>query len=100
MKLHSLIIPAAVLLTGAVSCTDAIMDKIDQNPNQVNDAPLNTRLPMATMGYIKGVAGSASNRLTSYYIEHHTNVLGMGGIYNTMTNYNSGGWSGGYSSLN
>lgn len=83
-----------------MSCSDSIMNNIDQNPNQVNDAPLNTRLPQATMGFIKAVAGSSSNRLTSYYIEHHTNVLGMGGIYNTMTSYNTGGWSGAYAALN
>lgn len=83
-----------------LSCSDRIMNDIDKNPNQVNDAPLNTRLPQATMGFIKAVAGSSSNRLTSYYVEHHTNVLGMGGIYNTMTNYNSSGWAGAYAALN
>lgn len=90
----------ALLALIQLSCSDDIMNQIDQNPNQVNDAPLNTRLPQATMGFIKAVAGSSSNRLASFYVEHHTNVLGMGGIYNTMTSYNSGGWSGGYSALN
>ncbi|GAB3280254.1 hypothetical protein GCM10027347_55350 [Larkinella harenae] len=89
-----------MLLATMGSCSESIMNEIDSNPNQVNDAPLNTRLPQATMGYVKAVAGSSSNRLTSYYIEHHTNVLGMGGIYNTMTSYNSGGWSGAYTALN
>ncbi|WP_421826848.1 SusD/RagB family nutrient-binding outer membrane lipoprotein [Larkinella sp.] len=100
MKLYRLVIAIAMLLATMGSCSESIMNEIDKNPNQVNDAPLNTRLPQATMGYVKAVAGSSSNRLTSYYIEHHTNVLGMGGIYNTMTSYNSGGWSGAYAALN
>lgn len=100
MKIY--LIAAFTILSAAlqVSCSDNVMDKIDRNPNQVNDAPLNTRLPQATMGFIKAVAGSSSNRLTSYYAEHHTNVLGMGGIYNTMSSYNTGGWSGAYAALN
>ncbi len=100
MKRYKILLAAIITSVVQMSCTDSIMNNIDQNPNQVNDAPLNTRLPQATMGFIKAVAGSSSNRLTSYYIEHHTNVLGMGGIYNTMTNYNTGGWSGAYAALN
>lgn len=99
MKRYKILI-AAIIPVFQMSCTDGIMNNIDQNPNQVNDAPLNTRLPQATMGFIKAVAGSSSNRLASYYIEHHTNVLSMGGIYNTMTSYNTGGWSGAYAALN
>ncbi len=100
MKRYKVLAAAVITSVFQVSCSDSIMNNIDQNPNQVNDAPLNTRLPQATVGFTKAVAGSSSNRLASYYIEHHTNVLGMGGIYNTMTSYNTGGWSGAYSALN
>lgn len=82
------------------SCTDKIMDEIDSNPNQVNDAPLNSLLPQAMMSYIYEVAGGSSARVTSYMAELHTNVLGMGGIYNTMDSYNSSAWSNGYLALN
>ena len=89
-----------VLLVLPSSCTDKIMDDIDRNPNQVNDAPLNSLLPQGMMGYIYEVAGGSGARVTSYMAELHTNVLGMGGIYNTMNSYNSSAWSNGYLALN
>lgn len=90
----------SVLLVLSFSCTDKIMDEIDKNPNQVNDAPLNSLLPHGMMGYMYSLAGSSGARVTSYMAELHTNVLGMGGIYNTMSSYNSSAWAGGYLTLN
>src|SRR5690554_1393752 len=100
MRTYINILCVSVLLSLSMSCTDEILDEIDTNPNQVNNAPLNTLFPQTTMGFIRGVAGSGSVRLTSFIAEHHTNVLGMGGIYNTMTSYNSAAWNSGYSTLN
>ena len=64
------------ILLASGSCTDKILNKIDTNPNQVNDAPLKTILPQVQVSYVTEVAGGSS-ALNSYYLsEANTFVLG------------------------
>lgn len=89
----------ALLLLASGSCTDEILNKIDTNPNQVNDAPLKTMLPQVQMSYVTEVAGG-STALNSYYLsEANTFVLGNN-VLKDLQGLGSQVWNQSYSALN
>ncbi|PWJ58577.1 SusD-like starch-binding protein associating with outer membrane [Dyadobacter jejuensis] len=81
------------------SCSDAVLNDIDTNPNQVNDAPLKTILPQVQMSYVTEVAGGGT-ALNSYYLsEANTFVLGNN-ILQNVQGLGSQVWDQGYLALN
>ncbi|CAG5002519.1 hypothetical protein DYBT9275_02910 [Dyadobacter sp. CECT 9275] len=95
-KLQILIV---LLLFISAACTDEILNKIDTNPNQVNDAPLKTILPQVQMSYVTEVAGG-STALNAYYLsEANTFVLGNN-VLKDVQGLGSQVWGQAYSALN
>ena len=87
------------ILLASGSCTDKILNKIDTNPNQVNDAPLKTILPQVQVSYVTEVAGGSS-ALNSYYLsEANTFVLGNN-VLKDVQGLGSQVWGQAYLALN
>lgn len=57
-----------------VSCSDDIMDDINENPNAPTDVPISLLLPQATISTIHGVAGDGGGEYACFFVEHNTNV--------------------------
>ncbi len=90
----------SVLLVVALSaCTDDILNDIDTNPNQVNDAPLSTLLPQLQVSYVTEVAGGGTARSTYYLSEQNTYVLGEN-ILETTQSLGEPLWTQAYLALN
>ena len=67
------------LITGALaclllSCSDHILDEINENPNAPTDVPISLLLPQATISTIHGVAGDGGGEYACFFVEHNTNV--------------------------
>ena len=56
------------------SCSDEVLDKINENPNAPTDVPISLLLPQATISTIYGVAGDGGGEFASFFVEHATNV--------------------------
>lgn len=81
------------------SCTEDILNEIDTNPNQINEAPLKTILPQVEVSYVTEVAGGGTALSTYYLAEQNTYVLGQNALEGTQ---GLGGqvWSQAYLALN
>jgi tetratricopeptide (TPR) repeat protein len=89
----------ALILLISASCTDEILNKIDTNPNQVNDAPLKTILPQVEMSYVTEVAGGSSALNSFYLSEANTFVLGNN-VLKDVQGLGSQVWNQAYAALN
>ncbi len=95
-KLQILII---LTLFVTASCSDAVLNEIDTNPNQVNNAPLKTILPQVQVSYVTEVAGGGT-ALSAYYLsEANTFVLGNNALQNAQ-GMGSQVWDQAYLALN
>lgn len=56
------------------SCSDDILDEINENPNAPTDVPISLLLPQATISTIHGVAGDGGGEYACFFVEHNTNV--------------------------
>ncbi|WP_372931668.1 SusD/RagB family nutrient-binding outer membrane lipoprotein [Mariniphaga sediminis] len=78
------------------SCTDKILDEIDTNPNQVNDAPLKTLLPQLEVSFVCELQNGG---IMQFYItEQNTFVLGGNAL--ESASWGSSIWNEGYLALN
>lgn len=57
-----------------LSCSDDLLDEINNNPNAPTDVPISLLLPQATISTIHGVAGDGGGEFASFFVEHATNV--------------------------
>lgn len=81
------------------SCSEEIMNNIDTNPNQINNAPLKTLLPQVQVSYVVEIAGGGTAINTYFLSEQNTFVLGN----NVLLGVQGMGeqvWSQGYQALN
>ncbi len=63
-----------LLVCIVVSCSDDILDSINENPNAPTDVPISLLLPQATISTIHGVAGDGGGEFACFFVEHNTNV--------------------------
>lgn len=82
------------------SCSDKVLDEIDNNPNLVTDAPITTILPKTTVSYAYQVSGGSGAIAASFFSELTTFVLGTGNINAELEIYSTTPWNGGYRNLN
>jgi hypothetical protein len=78
------------------SCSDDILDDINENPNAPTDVPISLLLPQTIISTIHGVAGDGGGEFASFFVEHATNVH----LNPRMPfNVNSNAWSSTYYTL-
>lgn len=80
------------------SCTDEIMNDIDTNPNQFNNAPLKTLLPQVELSLVSELAGGNTGIDVYYVTEQNTFVLGGNAL--ETGGFGESAWSSAYSALN
>lgn len=90
------ILSAGVLTCLLLSCSDEILDEINDNPNAPTDVPISLLLPQATVSTIHGVAGDGGGEFACFFVEHTTNVHLNPRL---PFNVNSAVWSDTYSTL-
>ncbi len=73
MNFNKYILLGLVILI-AISCSDEILDEINQNPNAPTDVPISLLLPQTTISTIEGIAGLPVGEYSGFFVEHTTNV--------------------------
>jgi hypothetical protein len=88
-----------VLVFAFSSCTEEILNEIDTNPNQINNAPLKTILPQVQVSYVTEIAGGGTAINTFYLAELNTFVLGNNALQ-AVQGMGEQAWTQGYLALN
>lgn len=81
------------------SCSEEIMNDIDTNPNQINNAPLKTLLPQVMVSYVVEIVGGGTAVNTYYLSEQNTFVLGNNVLLGVQ-GMGAQAWEQGYQALN
>lgn len=68
------IFSVSLLTCFLLSCSDEILNEINDNPNAPTDVPISLLLPQATISTIHGVAGDGGGEFACFFVEHTTNV--------------------------
>ena len=87
-----------LLVVAFSSCTEEILNDIDTNPNQINDAPLKTILPQVEVSYVTEVAGGGTALNTYFLAELNTFVLGNNALQ-AVQGMGGQAWEQGYLAL-
>lgn len=84
------------------SCSDKILDEIDTNPNQVNDAPLKTLLSKVETSYVCAIVGgnNVSTATQLYYATEQNGYVFGGNILENPKGLGGQLWSQAYLDLN
>ncbi|MCY7351416.1 MAG: SusD/RagB family nutrient-binding outer membrane lipoprotein [Cytophagaceae bacterium] len=98
MKLYTRLL-AALLLLGLSSCSEKILNEIDTNPNQLNDAPLSTLLPQATVTTLFQTSGSITASGAGIMAELYTLTDVSSQVQSYIQIYGNGSWDGSYIAL-
>tara|TARA_Y100001980_G_C14556886_1_gene352427 strand:+ start:83381 stop:84826 length:1446 start_codon:yes stop_codon:yes gene_type:complete len=88
-----------ILLGIVSSCSDAVLDEIDTNPNVVTEAPLKSLLPQVIISYSNEVFGNQGSLKAGIMSEQTTAVLGFNG-YDNFEAASTTPWHSGYLVLN
>lgn len=73
-NIHRIIFVTGLAVLVASSCSDEVLDRINENPNAPTDVPISLLLPQATISTIYGVAGDGGGEFACFFVEHTTNV--------------------------
>jgi hypothetical protein len=93
---------AIALFIGFSSCSDQILDEIDTNPNQVNDAPLKTLLTKVETSYVCAISGGnhTSTATQLYYATEQNGYVFGGNILENPKGLGGQLWNQAYLDLN
>lgn len=95
--MKKLLIRTLIISLFLSSCTDEIMNDIDTNPNQFNNAPLRTLLPQVEMSLLSELVGNTG---ISVYFVTEQNTFVLGGNALESGEFAGSAWSSAYSALN